>query len=149
MRGNVLWNNRAIDIYGNYSTFVLAMEYLETIKQIVLVLLLALHDYYVIKSYGNSYTPKYKDYWHWCKFWFVALVGYMLYGATWETAAFYMLYYIVFETALNVFRSLPIFYVGVNGVDGLKGRLFRKYDTLVEGILKAVAFGLYVLFKNL
>ncbi len=107
--------------------------------QIVLIFLYALHDHFVIKSYGDSWNDKYKDWWHYVKFCFVTLTGYLACGFSYDLVVFYLLYYVLFSAILNILRGKKLLYLGSSGSDGWRNKIFGKRAILMEGIFKAVA----------
>lgn len=110
---------------------------IQNILIIILILLYSLHDYYVIGSYSKA---KFKRYWHFAKFIIVALTGYLIFGFSKELIAFYLLFYVIFESVLNILRKKPLLYVSKNGSfsDKLRTQLFGEHVTVYEGIIKVM-----------
>lgn len=114
---------------------------------ILISLLWAFNDYFIIKSYENI---KYKAYWHYTKFSLVGLSIFLISGFVVNLIAYYILYYVIFESLLNVLRGKKINYVSEDGSfsDKLRWKLFEQ-DTLVyEGIIKILLLGIAIIILN-
>lgn len=114
---------------------------------VLLIVLYAINDYFIIESYSKI---DFKKYWHYSKFLIVLLTLYLIEGLTWNLLAYYILYYVIFESLLNLLRKKHIWYVSKDGSfsDKLRWKLFEQ-DTLVyEGIIKILLLGIAIIILN-
>lgn len=116
------------------------------VYNIILFLLFALNDYFIIKSYVG-YKKQYKQYWHYSKLAIVCLVGWMLNGFTVGLIEYFLLWFITFEPCLNLLRGKNIFYVSRDGskTDKLRSSIFGNKTFYIELLLRITAIIIYIL----
>jgi hypothetical protein len=115
-------------------------------KEILLFLLFALNDYFIIKSYVG-YRKTYKQYWHYSKLAIVTYFGYLLHGLEIGLIGYFLLYYIIFEPTLNLLRGKNIFYVSRDGSksDKLRSDIFGNKTFYFELLFIITAIIIYIL----
>lgn len=115
-------------------------------KEFILFLLLALNDYFIIKSYVG-YRKNFKQYWHYSKLAIVTYFGYILHGLEIDLIRYFLLYYLVFEPCLNLLRNKNIFYVSRDGSksDKLRSQIFGNKTFYFELLLRITALTIYIL----
>jgi hypothetical protein len=111
------------------------------ILSIVLIILFAVFNALVIKSYKGVWNKTYKDAWHKVQYCIVILVGILIFNFTKELAQFYLAFYILYEPILNKLRKHRMFYVSKTGSvsDRFRTWLFGTHVEIYEIILKAIA----------
>jgi len=60
---------------------------------LLICFLYALNDYFIIRGYEDI---QYKKYWHYTKFFIVAISFYLIVGLSWDLLAYYIIYYIIY-----------------------------------------------------
>jgi hypothetical protein len=102
--------------------------------------LVACYNYCVIESYDDNYNKQYKDLWHYLQSAMVVLV--LLWHVTTlkEFISFGLIYYVIFETMLNLLRGLHPFYVSKDGSksDKIRYKLYGENPENKEAILKTI-----------
>lgn len=102
--------------------------------------LLACYNFAVIKSYKVGYDKGYKDLWHYLQAVMVLLV--VVYHSTdWKDFISYgIVYYVIFESLLNLLRQKHVFYVSKDGSfsDKIRSKLYGKHPHIKEGIIKTI-----------
>ena len=120
---------------------------MKILLEVLLIALYAIHDYFIIQSYGEKWNAKFMSYWHQAKLAIIVLTGFLICGLTVDLIVFYLLYYVLFETVLNGLRKRKIFYLGTKGLDGFRRKIFGKHVYIAEAVMKLCAVGVIVWLK--
>lgn len=119
---------------------------------ILIVVGFSLHDHFVKLSHGkkwedNDENRRNMDYWHWCKYWIVVLIGATWFGQWGLVAEFYLIYFALFEVSLNIFNGDGLLYLSNHGSDKWRKDNFGTKAALINGLLKLAAIVLIILIE--
>lgn len=101
--------------------------------------IVACYNWAVIKSYVG-YRKEFVDDWHYFQAAMVILVLVWHVSSLKEFISFGLIYYVIFESLLNIFRGKHIFYISKNGSksDKLRFNIYGKHPQITEGIIKTI-----------
>lgn len=99
--------------------------------------IVACYNYCVIQSYEDKYNKGYKDLWHYLQSAMVLLVLAYHVSDLKEFVAFGLVYYVTFESLLNLLRQENIFYVSKDGSksDRVRYIIYSAVPKIVNWIL--------------
>jgi hypothetical protein len=113
-------------------------------------LIVACYNYCVIESYQGYYDKGYKDLWHYLQSAMVVLVLLWHVSSLKEFISLGLIYYVIFETMLNLLRGLHPFYVSKDGSksDKLRYNLYGENPENKEAIVKFIIIVTALWLKN-
>lgn len=117
---------------------------------VVLYVVEAFHDYYVILSEAGNLT--YDRKWHIWDFVFHIILASLIAYVTKEwlyIPIIALIRWTVFQNVLNVLRRKPFFYLGTNGIDGILSKIFGKAAGVILFLSSLTGLGalIYFLFR--